>query len=126
MVENSARILLVDDEPANLELLESILQPAGFTVLRASGGQEGVEMARARKPHLILLDLLMPEVTGFDVVAALRGDESTRSIPIMVLTSKNLTEEDKRQLSGQVAAVFERNSLASAELIGWLHQLVGT
>jgi CheY-like chemotaxis protein len=124
--QEEIRILLVDDEPANLELLESILQPAGFTVLRASGGQEGVEMARARKPHLILLDLLMPEVTGFDVVAALRGDESTRSIPIMVLTSKNLTEEDKRQLSGQVAAVFERNSLASAELIGWLHQLVGT
>jgi CheY-like chemotaxis protein len=123
--QEEIRILLVDDEPANLELLESILQPAGFTVLRASGGQEGVEMARARQPHLILLDLLMPQVTGFDVVAALRGDESTRSIPIMVLTSKNLTEEDKRQLSGQVAAVFERNSLASAELIGWLHQLVG-
>jgi CheY-like chemotaxis protein len=123
--QEEIRILLVDDEPANLELLESTLQPAGFTVLRAAGGQEGVDMARARKPHLILLDLLMPNVTGFDVVAALRSDESTRAIPIMVLTAKNLTEEDKRQLNGQVAAVFERNSLAGAELIGWLHQLVG-
>ncbi|MHB8589700.1 MAG: response regulator [Candidatus Dormibacteraceae bacterium] len=123
--QEEIRILLVDDEPANLELLESILQPAGFTVLRAAGGQEGVEMARANQPHLILLDLLMPEVTGFDVVAALRGDEATRSIPIMVLTAKDLTEEDRRQLNGQVAAVFERNSLAGAELIGWLHQLVG-
>ncbi|MHB8590330.1 MAG: response regulator [Candidatus Dormibacteraceae bacterium] len=123
--QEEIRILLVDDEPANLELLESILQPAGFTVLRAAGGQEGVEMARANQPHLILLDLLMPEVTGFDVVAALRGDESTRSIPIMVLTAKDLTEEDRQQLNGQVAAVFERNSLAGAELIGWLHQLVG-
>jgi signal transduction histidine kinase/DNA-binding response OmpR family regulator/CHASE3 domain sensor protein len=123
--QEEIRILLVDDEPANLELLESILQPAGFTVLRAAGGQEGVDMARASKPHLILLDLLMPNVTGFDVVAALQSDESTRSIPIMVLTSKHLTKEDKRQLNGQVAAVFERNSLASPELIGWLHQLVG-
>jgi CheY-like chemotaxis protein len=119
------RILLVDDERANLDLLESILQPAGFTVLRASGGREAIEMARADKPHLILLDLLMPDVTGFDVVAALRGAESTRSIPIMVLTAKDLTDEDRRLLNGQVAAVFERNSLAGAELIGWLHQLVG-
>jgi CheY-like chemotaxis protein/anti-sigma regulatory factor (Ser/Thr protein kinase) len=123
--QDEIRILLVDDEPANLELLESILQPAGFTVLRAAGGHEGVDIARAKKPHLILLDLLMPGMTGFDVVAALRGDESTRSIPIMVLTAKNLTEEDRRQLNGQVAAVFERNSLAGAELIDWLHQLVG-
>ena len=68
---------------------------------------------------------LFCQVTGFDVVAALRSDESTRSIPIIVLTSKNLTEEDRRQLNGQVAALFERNSLAGAELIGWLHQLVG-
>jgi signal transduction histidine kinase/DNA-binding response OmpR family regulator len=123
--QGEIRILLVDDEPANLDLLESILRPAGFTLLRAPGGREGVEMARAHKPHLILLDLLMPEVTGFDVVAALRGSESTRSIPIMVLTAKDLTDEDRRQLNGQVAAVFERNSLAGAELIGWLHQLVG-
>jgi signal transduction histidine kinase/DNA-binding response OmpR family regulator/CHASE3 domain sensor protein len=119
------RILLVDDERANLDLLDSILRPAGFTVLRASGGREAIEMARADKPHLILLDLLMPDVTGFDVVAALRGAESTRSIPIMVLTAKDLTDADRRQLNGQVAAVFERNSLAGAELIGWLHQLVG-
>jgi CheY-like chemotaxis protein len=60
------RILLVDDEPANLELLESTLQPAGFTTLRASGGKQGIEMARAQKPHLMLLDVMMPEVTGFD------------------------------------------------------------
>jgi signal transduction histidine kinase/DNA-binding response OmpR family regulator/CHASE3 domain sensor protein len=119
------RILLVDDEPANLELLESILQPAGFTVVRASGGQQGIDMARADNPDLILLDLLMPQVTGFAVVEALRRDEATRSIPIMVLTSKQLTNEDKRQLSGQVAAVFERDSLAGPELIGWLRQLLG-
>ena len=118
------RVLLVDDEPANLELLESVLQPAGFTTLRASGGREGIEKARAEKPHLVLLDLIMPEVTGFDVVEELRRDESTRSIPIMVLTAKELTVEDKKQLNGYVAGVFERKSLAGAELVDWLHQLV--
>jgi len=123
--QEEVRILVVDDEPANLELLEAVLQPAGFSVLRASGGQEGIEMARAHKPHLVLLDLIMPGVSGFDVVEALRSDESTRSIPIMVLTAKQLNDEDKKQLNGYVAAVFERNSLAGPELIGWLRQLVG-
>ena len=124
--QEEIRILVVDDEPANLPSFSSpSLRPAGFTTMRASGGQEGIEMARAHQPHLVLLDLLMPEVSGFDVVAALRGDESTRSIPIMVLTAKQLTDEDKKQLNGHVAAVFERSSLAGPELIGWLRRLVG-
>jgi CheY-like chemotaxis protein len=122
--QEEIRILLVDDEPANLDYLDALLRPAGFTVLRASGGQEGIDRARDQRPHLILLDLMMPDVTGFDVVEALRRDESTRSIPIMVLTAKELTDEDKRQLNGHVAAVFERNSLAGPELIGWLNELL--
>jgi len=55
----------------------------------------------------------------------MRQDEATRAIPIMVLTAKQLTDEEKRQLNGHVAGVFERNSLAGAELVSWLHQLVG-
>ena len=123
--QEEIRTLVVDDEPANLEYLESVLEPAGFTVLRASGGKEGIEMARTHTPHLVLLDLVMPGVAGFDVVEKLRSDHSTRSIPIMVLTAKQLTDEDKKQLNGYVAAVFERNSLAGPELINWLRQLVG-
>lgn len=125
VAQGEIRILLVDDEPANLEYLEALLRPVGFSVLRAPGGREGIDMARAHQPHLILLDLMMPEVTGFDVVEALRRDESTRSIPIMVLTAKQLTDQDKKQLNGLVAGVFERNSLVGAELISWLRQLLG-
>jgi PAS domain S-box-containing protein len=118
-------VLVVDDEQANLDLLETLLEPAGFGVLKAGGGQEGIDMARTRLPNLILLDLMMPGVTGFDVVEALRADEATRSIPIMVLTAKTLTEDDKTALNGQVAAIFERNSLAGTELTGWLRGIVG-
>ena len=76
-------------------------------------------------PHLILLDLMMPDVTGFDVVEALRADPATRSIPIMVLTAKDLTLDDKAALNGQVpAAIFQRNSLAGPELIAWLRGFV--
>jgi signal transduction histidine kinase/DNA-binding response OmpR family regulator len=118
------RVLVVDDEPANLELAESQLKPAGFEVLRANGGREGIDMARSQHPNLILLDLMMPGVNGFDVVEALRADETTRMIPIMVLTAKVLTASDKRTLNGHVAGIFKRDSDAGAELIGWLRGIV--
>jgi signal transduction histidine kinase/CheY-like chemotaxis protein len=118
------RVLVVDDEAANLDLLQALLEPEGFKVLRASGGKEGIDVARAQRPQLILLDLLMPEVTGFDVVEALRADDATRSIPVMVLTSKELTAADKRALNGCVAAIFQRNSVAGSELVAWLRGFV--
>jgi PAS domain S-box-containing protein len=118
------RVLVVDDEKANLDLLEALLEPAGFAVIRAGGGQEGIDLARSQMPNLILLDLMMPDLTGFDVVEALRAEEATRSIPIMVLTAKALTEEDKRALNGQVAAIFQRNSVAGTDLIAWLRGIV--
>ena len=118
------RVLVVDDEKANLDLLEALLEPAGFAVIRAGGGQEGIDLARSQMPNLILLDLMMPDLTGFDVVEALRAEEATRSIPIMVLTAKALTEDDKRALNGQVAAIFQRNSVAGTELIAWLRGIV--
>jgi CheY-like chemotaxis protein/anti-sigma regulatory factor (Ser/Thr protein kinase) len=116
-------VLVVDDEPANLDLIQGLLEPAGFSVLRASGGKEGIEIAKFELPDLILLDLMMPEVTGFDVVESLRADGATRQIPIMVLTAKVLSPEDKRVLNGQVAAIFQRSSVAGTELIDWLHGL---
>jgi CheY-like chemotaxis protein len=75
-------------------------------------------------PSLILLDLMMPDLSGFDVVEALRADEATREIPIMVLTAKTLTEADKQALNGQVAAIFQRNSVAGTELTAWLRGIV--
>ena len=114
------RVLVVDDEPANIDLVTSLLEPAGFTVLKAGGGREGIDLARSELPNLILLDLMMPDLNGFDVVEALRSSEDTRPIPIMVLTAKTLSESDKRALNGQVAAIFQRNSVAGAELTEWL------
>jgi CheY-like chemotaxis protein len=81
-------------------------------------------MAKSQIPNLILLDLMMPRVTGFDVVEALRADETTRPIPVMVLTAKELTVADKRALNGQVAAIFQRQSVAGAELVAWIRELV--
>jgi PAS domain S-box-containing protein len=120
------RILVVDDEPANVEWLEGVLKPAGFSVITARGGQEGIDLAKSERLDLVLLDLMMPRVSGFDVVEALQADEKTRSIPIMVLTAKDLTSDDKRQLNGHVAAVLSRGSTGAPDLVDWLKKLSTT
>jgi signal transduction histidine kinase/DNA-binding response OmpR family regulator len=118
------QVLVVDDEAANRALLAAMLEPAGFAVTMASGGLEGIQLAKTGKPDLILLDLMMPDTTGFDVIKALRADEATRATPIMVLTAKEMTDADKRLLNGQVSAILSRGSTGSEDLLGQLHQLV--
>jgi signal transduction histidine kinase/DNA-binding response OmpR family regulator len=118
------RILVVDDEAANREWLKRILEPAGYDVILARGGKEAIELAKSRKPDLVLLDLMMPDVTGFDVVEALRADAATKTTPIMVLTAKTLTEADIRQLNGHVSTILRRGSTAAADLLGLLRQVV--
>jgi CheY-like chemotaxis protein len=117
------QVLVVDDEPAAVELLDGMLAPIGFTVLRAFGGAEGIALARAKVPEVILLDLMMPEVTGFDVVAELKGDARTRDIPILIVTAKNMTAAEKNQLNGQVSAILAKGSSVRLELLTWLRQI---
>jgi CheY-like chemotaxis protein/anti-sigma regulatory factor (Ser/Thr protein kinase) len=124
--QQEMRVLVVDDEPANREYLTRILEPEGFTVTTADGGRSGIQLARSGRPDLVLLDLMMPDVTGFDVVEALRADEATRAIPIMVLTAKDLTEADKGQLNGHVATVLSRRSTGVADLLGQLQHVVSS
>ncbi len=124
VTSDPVRVLVVDDEQANLDLLEALLEPAGFEVSRAGSGREGIDMAISEVPNLVLLDLMMPDLSGFEVVEALRAQEATRSIPIMVLTAKTLTEDDKRALNGEVTAIFQRNSVAGTELTAWIRGIV--
>jgi CheY-like chemotaxis protein len=89
---------------------QQVTELAG-TVLRAYGGREAIDAARRELPDVILLDLMMPEVNGFDVVAALQEQPDTAGIPILVLTAKKVTKADRARLNGYVAAVVEKGSL---------------
>ncbi len=122
--KDEVRVLVVDDDPANRTWLTEALEPAGFTVLSASGGREGIELAKSERPDCVLLDLMMPEVTGFDVVEALRADESTRETPIMVVTAMSLTEADKRLLNGRVSEILSRGSVGTSDIVGLLKRVV--
>jgi CheY-like chemotaxis protein/anti-sigma regulatory factor (Ser/Thr protein kinase) len=113
-------ILVVDDQSANRDWLKHVLEPAGFKVMLASGGQEAIDLARSGQPDVVLLDILMPEVNGFDVVDALQEGETTKAIPIMVLTVKHLTEGDTQRLHGRVTTILTRDATAATDVLGQL------
>jgi len=101
------KILIVDDDPKTVELIAVRVMGLASTVLRAYGGREAIETARRELPDLIVLDLMMPEVNGFDVVEALKVSPSTAQIPIFIVTVKQITSEDRRKLSGFVTTIME-------------------
>jgi len=106
----SIKVLVVDDDPKAVELLAAYLAEPGYDVLRAYGGREGIAAARSERPDLLVLDLMMPDVNGFDVVQELKGSSETAAIPIVVVTAKSLTAEDHASLNGYVAAILEKAS----------------
>jgi len=118
------RVLVVDDDPLHHARLEGLLSSEGYAVIKAMGGREGIRKARELAPAVVILDLLMPDLSGLDVVAALKADPATAAIPILVMTAKELSREDKRVLNAQAAAVLEKPSVAGADLLGWLDELL--
>jgi PAS domain S-box-containing protein len=104
----SLRVLIVDDDPSAVDLIAVRIAGLANTIFRAYGGREAIEIARREKPDLIVLDLMMPEVSGFDVVAALHERPGTASIPVLVVTAKRVTDEDHRKLNGYVSTILEK------------------
>jgi PAS domain S-box-containing protein len=102
------KVLVVDDDPKALDLLELRLDGLAHTVLRASGGQQAIDLARAELPDLIVLDIMMPNVNGFDVVNELHRDEQTSQIPILIVTAKRITPEDRTRLNGHVTSIMQK------------------
>jgi CheY-like chemotaxis protein len=104
------KVLVVDDDPKAVELIAVRLMGLASTVLRAYGGREAIDVARRELPDVMVIDLMMPEVNGFDVVEALKQDPDTARIPILVVTAKRITEEDRTKLSGYVTAIMEKSN----------------
>jgi len=114
---SSLRVLVVDDDAKAVELLRRNLESRNITVLAAFGGQEAIDLAQRELPDLIILDLMMPEVTGFDVVAALKKRPETAIIPIFILSAKALTSEDMQLLEGNIAEVMNKSSFSAQGFI---------
>ena len=110
------KVLVVDDEPDAVELVASMIEPAGFEIIRAYGGEEGIKKSFSEHPDLLILDLMMPDVSGFDVVSRLKMDPETRNIPIIICTSRDPTSEDIIRLRSDVISVMQKGEFASEEL----------
>lgn len=89
----SARILVVDDQPANVKLLEQLLTMSGYEVVTASSGQEALEKVDASNPDLVLLDVVMPKMSGYEVCRAIREKRATQLLPIVMITALDPSEE---------------------------------
>ena len=117
-----ACVLVVEDNVKAVELLTTVLEAEGYRVLRAHGGAEAIEVAHGARPDIVILDLMMPEMSGFDVVRALRDSEQTARIPILVLTAKDLSAEDHARLNGAVSAIIKKSSFNRGELLAELRR----
>ncbi|MCF8032327.1 MAG: response regulator [Desulfarculaceae bacterium] len=110
------KVLVVDDDPADVELVTDILSGLGCQIIPAPGGAEGIEIALREKPDLIVLDLHMPEVSGWDVLEALRDQGGDWHPPIMIFTGVSLSPEERQSLAGRVQAVVLKGG-GKAELL---------
>jgi CheY-like chemotaxis protein len=119
------RLVAIDDDPADLDLLEAVLAPKGWLVVRAGGGEAGVQAVRRERPAVVLLDLLMPDVDGFAVVEQLRADPVVGDVPIVVLTSKDMTPADHERLSGQISYLAQKGMVPSTELVELVGRVAG-
>jgi PAS domain S-box-containing protein len=104
------KVLVVDDDPKAVELIALRMKSLASTVIRAYGGREAIEAARQERPDLIVLDLMMPDVNGFDVVEALKAQPDTARIPVVIVTAKHITTEDRAKLTGYVSSIMEKVS----------------
>jgi signal transduction histidine kinase/DNA-binding response OmpR family regulator len=109
-------ILVVEDDPATREMIRRTLEGDGWTVCEAENGRVGLERLAESRPELILLDLMMPEMDGFEFVSAMRQHEAWKSIPVVVVTALDLTPEDRSRLNGQVKKIFQKGAVSREEL----------
>jgi len=110
-------VLVIDDDRAATDLIQVILENEGYHVLKAFDGKDGVELAARNHPDLIILDLIMPGMSGFNVAYQLKHIPATRSIPIIVLTSMEIDEDAQAQLGLYISGLMNKSSFTKRDLL---------
>ena len=123
---SSGRVLVVEDDADMRGLLRRMLEKEGWAMTEAENGRMALEFMAETRPALILLDLMMPEMDGFQFVDELRKHKSWRSIPIVVITAKDITSEDRLRLDGYVKKILNKGALNREKLLPEVRDLVAT
>jgi CheY-like chemotaxis protein len=118
-------VLVVEDDEEQRQLVRALLGARGWTVREAANGRLALDAIAAEVPDVILLDLMMPEMDGFELVAALQANTRWRDIPVVVVTALDLTAEDRRRLNGGVEEILSKNAFVPKELLARVADLLG-
>ena len=112
------KVLVVDDQAEDILLIRRFLEAqSNYNIIEASNGKEGLELVKTREPDLIILDLSMPEMDGFSMVEALKGDDKTRIIPIIIVSARELKSAELELLNGRVEALLRKGLFTENELL---------
>jgi len=118
------QVLVVEDEPSIRQMVRRVLEKEGWTVREAENGKAGLQAVAESKPAVVLLDLMMPVMNGFDFIRELRKNQDWQDIPVVILTAKDLTVEDRQQLKGNVERVLQKGDYNREQLLGEVRALV--
>jgi PAS domain S-box-containing protein len=118
-------VLVIDDDKAAIDLMQVILENEGYRVFKAYEGKEGVEIATRERPDLVILDLIMPETSGFTVAYQLKQIPATRSIPIIILTSMDIDEETRERLGSYVSGLMSKSAFTKRDLLREIGNIEG-
>jgi threonine synthase len=120
-----SHVLIVDDTEEARRLIRRILQSQGeYQIFEAADGHQALEIAQQELPELIILDLMMPELDGFAVLDALKADPRTAQLPVIVVTAKELSKDEKQRLSGRIKALMQKGEFMNDELLQEVQTLV--
>jgi CheY-like chemotaxis protein len=117
-------VLVVDDDAQLRALLGRMLEPAGYRVVEAENGRAALDRLRDVTPSVVLLDLMMPEMDGFEFVAEFRRHEAWRAIPIVVITAKDLSRDDRERLNGYVQKILQKGAYGRETLLAEVRDMV--
>ncbi len=117
-------VLVVEDDPAARTLMRRVMQQEGWVVVEAENGRVALERLAAAQPQLMLLDLMMPEMDGFELAARLRAMPEWRRLPIIVVTARDLSAEERLRLNGNVDAILQKGAYGREELLAEVRQAV--
>jgi CheY-like chemotaxis protein len=118
------RVLLIDDDPNVADMLRQVLPESDFSLETAPDGDAGLGAIAAARPDLVLLDLLMPHLDGFEVIKRLRDDPATRDLPVIVISVKELTAAETAQLKESVSAVMKKQGFEGDKLVDEMYRVL--
>jgi signal transduction histidine kinase/DNA-binding response OmpR family regulator len=118
-------VLVVEDDQASADIISRTLQRNGWPVEVVNNGKEALKKVQATVPSLVVLDLMMPEMDGFTCLHLLRSYPHTRTLPVIILSNKHLTEEDRMRLEGPAVKILPKTGTQRTELVEWVRKILG-